>query len=93
MTQEEIIRMAREADVPFETETDGSLYGMIGRMCNEDFFKFAAIVVAHEREAIAQMFDDSPKLISSAQNNEGGCLICGFTPKIAAAAIRARGEK
>ena len=55
MTQEEIIRMAREADVPFETETDVSLYGMIGRMCNEDFFKFAALVAAHEREACAKV--------------------------------------
>ena len=55
--------------------------------------KLVLEAVAVEREAIAQMFDDAPKLITSAQNSEGGCLICGFTPKIAAAAIRARGEK
>jgi len=46
---------------------------------------------AHEREAIAQMFEGAPALVQFAQNDKGGCLICGFTPKLAIESIRARG--
>ena len=46
---------------------------------------------ADEREAIAQMFEGSPALIPFAQNERGGCMICGFTPKLALETIRARG--
>jgi hypothetical protein len=49
--------------------------------------------VAAEREAIARMIEDSPPLVSFAQNEMGGCVMCGFTPKLAALTIRARGEK
>jgi hypothetical protein len=45
-----------------------------------------------ERDAIAQMFEAAPALVQFAQNDKGGCLICGFTPKIAIETIRARGE-
>lgn len=45
-----------------------------------------------EREAIAQMIEDAPALMEFAQNDQGGCLICGFTPKLAANSIRARGQ-
>ena len=83
MTQDEIIHMALEACAPNQTFNS-----------DEEWVKrFAALVAAHEREAIAQMFDDAPKLITSAQNSEGGCLICGFTPKIAAAVIRSRSSE
>jgi hypothetical protein len=60
----------------------------------EDFtrHRFANLVAAAEREAIAQMFEASPELISFAQNDQGGCIICGLNPKIAAKAIRARGN-
>ena len=79
MTPEEKVAMLKKAGV----------WDVIGfPSCIDKLFD---LVAAHEREAIAQMFDDSPKLISSAQNSEGGCLICGFTPKIAAAAIRQQG--
>jgi hypothetical protein len=44
-----------------------------------------------EREAIAQMIEDSPPLVSFAQNEMGGCVMCGFTPKLAALTIRERG--
>jgi hypothetical protein len=54
--------------------------------------KFAALVAAHEREAIAQMFEGAPALVQFAQNDKGGCLICGFTPKLVIETIRARGE-
>jgi hypothetical protein len=38
------------------------------------------------------MFDAPMRLIPFVQNTQGGCVICGFTPSLAAAAIRARGE-
>jgi hypothetical protein len=43
-----------------------------------------------EREAIAQMIEDAPALMEFAQNDQGGCLMCGFTPKLAAKTIRTR---
>lgn len=46
---------------------------------------------ADEREAIAQMFEGAPALVQFAQNDQGGCLVCGFTPKLVIEAIRARG--
>jgi hypothetical protein len=47
--------------------------------------------VAAEREAIAQMIEDSPPLVFFAKNEMGGCVMCGFTPKLAALTIRERG--
>ena len=60
----------------------------------DDLFTGAQLraAVAAEREAIAQMFDGAPALMPFAQNDQGGCLMCGFTPKMVVAAIRARGE-
>jgi hypothetical protein len=46
--------------------------------------------VQAEREACAKIFDEVMPLVTCAQNYQGGCLVCGFTPKLAAAAIRAR---
>ena len=46
---------------------------------------------ADEREAIARMFEGAPALVQFAQNDQGGCLVCGFTPKLVIEAIRARG--
>jgi hypothetical protein len=54
---------------------------------------FAALVAAAEREAIAQMIEDAPPLVEFSQNDKGGCMVCGFTPKLASAAIRARGKE
>lgn len=51
---------------------------------------FAELVRADEREQIAQVIDDAPALVEFAKNEHGGCLMCGFTPKVAAAFIRAR---
>ena len=48
--------------------------------------------VLAEREACAEMFDEAIPLMPFAQNDQGGCLMCGFTPKLAAEAIRARGQ-
>ena len=54
--------------------------------------RFAVLVASAEREEIAQMIEDAPALMEFAQNDQGGCLMCGFTPKLAAKAIRARGQ-
>jgi hypothetical protein len=45
-----------------------------------------------EREAVAKMIEDAPALMDFARNDQGGCLMCGFTPKLAAQFIRARGN-
>ena len=51
---------------------------------------FAALVRADEREQIAQMIEDAPPMVEAVTNDHGGCLMCGFTPKLAAKTIRAR---
>ena len=80
MNADDIIRMAREA---------GPLtQGPFDEWCK----RFAALVAAHEREAIAEMFEASPELVRLAQNGQGGCIICGLNPKTEAKAIRARGN-
>jgi hypothetical protein len=48
---------------------------------------------AAEREAIAKMLEEAPRLVESAKNGMGGCLVCGFTPRLAAESIRARGQQ
>jgi len=63
---------------------DGDLAGLI---------QFAKLVAAHEREGIAEMFDEPMRLVPFVQNTQGGCLVCGFTPSLAAAAIRARSKE
>jgi hypothetical protein len=59
---------------------------------DERFKILVELVRADEREGIAEMFDAPMRLIPFVQNTQGGCVICGFTPSLAAAAIRARGE-
>jgi hypothetical protein len=84
MTKEEIIEMARQAEfdehhAKFDTRIKA-------------FAKLVAdAAVAKEREAILQMFEHAPALVDFAKNDQGGCLICGFTPEIAIKSIRARG--
>lgn len=79
MTKDDIIRMAREAG--FDVASDEWHW----------LERFANLVAAAEREAIAQMFEGAPALVQFAQNDKGGCLICGVTPKIVIETIRARG--
>jgi hypothetical protein len=87
MTRDDIIRMAREAEFEcYPTEIYVGEYE-----CTGELERFAKLVAAAEREAIAQMIEDSPPLVSFAQNEMGGCLTCGFTPKLAALTIRERG--
>ena len=107
MSRDEIIRMVREAGgfdaTPEFLETFAALvaaplkarikdlYTQIERTEKmvDDQYKMG---MEAEREAIAQMIEDAPALVKFATNEHGGCLVCGFTPKLAAASIRARGE-
>jgi hypothetical protein len=85
MTRDDIIRMVHDAIA----QTDGD----DGVMDTPDWLEaFANLVAAHEIESIASMIEDAPPLVEFAQNERCGCLVCGFTPKLAADAIRARSQ-
>ena len=75
------IDMAREAGWPDS---------LIAPVIMAKLAEFEALVRANEREQIAQMIEDAPPLVEFAQNDQGGCMMCGFTPKLAAKTIRAR---
>jgi hypothetical protein len=53
-----------------------------GLTLHGDIEHFAELVAAQEREAIARMFEGAPALVQFAQNDQGGCLVCGFTPRL-----------
>ena len=76
-----VIEMAREAGWPDS---------LVAPVIMAKLTEFAELVRADERERIAQMIEAAPPLVQLAQNEHGGCLMCGFTPKLSAAAIRAR---
>jgi len=80
-----VIEMAREAGWP-----DSLVAPVIMAKLAEFAELVRADAIAEEREQIAQMIEDAPPLVQFAQNEHGGCLMCGFTPKLAVAAIRAR---
>ena len=83
--QDEIIEMAQECKlIGMRPHLDG--------IYTEALIAFAKLVAAKEREACAKLFDEAIPLMPFAQNDQGGCLMCGFTPKLAAQTIRARGE-
>ena len=82
MTREDIVRMALE--VGFSDGEIDTYQLMLER--------FATLVASAESEVIAQMIEDAPALMEFAQNDQGGCLMCGFIPKLAAKTIRARGS-
>ena len=73
MNREDIIRMAREAGFNVE---QGFLLRVTG--IDEDLDRFAALVAATEREAIAQKFDGP---------------VWSYDYREIAAAIRARGQE
>jgi hypothetical protein len=89
-TREQVIAWAREAGyLP-----DGFGFGAW------DMKEFnEAIALAYEagrkdeNEEIAQLFEGAPKLVPSAMNTHGGCLLCGFVPSVAVEVIRARREQ
>jgi len=74
----ELVEMAKQAGI-----SEDHAQGM-----NLFLEAFAKLVAAHERETIAKMIEDAPKLMDFVQNENGGCSICGFTPKIAAKSVR-----
>ena len=77
------IDMAREAGWPDS---------LIAPVIMAKLAEFEALVRANEREQIAQMIEDAPPLVEFAQNDQGGCMMCGFTPKLAAKTIRTKKE-
>ena len=85
MNREDIIRMAREAGFTNPkkfTTTDANLQGILSDFW-ENLERFAALVAKHEREACAKVCDVlavHPEYASD-------------ITKVAAQAIRARGEK
>ena len=94
MNREDVIRMAREVgfDMPEKVATtDSDWHAFEVEQVWQRIERLVDIARAAEREACAKVIEDIPEIIESAQNHTGGCLICGFTPKLAAAAIRARG--
>ena len=87
MTKDEALKLAKQAGFERLGHTDNDW------VCDpKDIEAFADLIRADEREAIAQMFEDAPALVPFAQNDKGGCMVCGFTPKLAMEAIRARGN-
>ncbi len=97
MTRDDIIRLARQAGfqglLPEEhIAGTGCIYDSGDDEITPLLERFAALVAAAEREAIAQMIEDAPPLVEFSQNDKGGCMVCGFTPKLASAAIRSRSE-
>ena len=99
MTKDEVIALAEKcklavlihsqwtAEIKEFTVVDYVVEGDLGSL-----MQFADLVASAEREAIAQMIEDAPALMEFAQNDQGGCLMCGFIPKLAAKTIRARGQ-
>ena len=82
MTQDEIIRMAREAGGYLAELPNGDAWLFDD---NQQLERFAALVAAHEREACAKVCDElqNDAVAKYFDANAGEC----------AAAIRARGEK
>lgn len=100
-TQEQVIAWAREAgfedyhwtSLSGESELDRTL--QVGEYpVGEAVFALVALAYEagrkDENEAIAQMIEDAPPLVDFVKNEHGGCVICGFTPKLAAFTIRER---
>ena len=86
-----IIELAKQVGL----QTDKAGVWVDDGYIHDQLEKFAALVDAaaraDERESIVQMFESAPALVQFAQNDHGGCLVCGFTPKLVIEAIRARG--
>lgn len=77
------IEMAREAGWPDS---------LIAPVIMAKLAEFAEVIRIDEREQIAQMLEDAPPLVKFVTNDHGGCLMCGFTPKLTASFIRSKGQ-
>lgn len=95
-TQEQVIQWAREAGL--YVDEDGEILEGDG-WHTQTIFVQKAMTLAYEagrkdeNEEIAQLFEGAPKLVQSAMNTHGGCLLCGFVPAVAVEVIRARREQ
>ena len=89
MTKDEALKLALEAGFRVGPSREGpdDVWGV-----GANLERFAKLVEEKEREACAKLFDEAIPLMPFAQNDQGGCLMCGFTPKLAAQTIRARGQ-
>jgi hypothetical protein len=80
MTQDEIIEMARDADLVTWLNTskrfNSGCWWIEAHEPDDCLFKFAKLVAQHEREACAKVCDDH----------------CGWTPRMIGSTIRARGS-
>jgi hypothetical protein len=86
----DIIEMAREAGWKDLRDYDSEMRNDFF-MGNTDSLKaLVELARADEREQIAKMIEEAPPLMPFAQNDQGGCLMCGFTPKLVVKYIRAR---
>ena len=86
MTQDDIIRMAREAGLMDSTGWVNEGHYDQDIDCKERLERFAALVADHEREACAKVCDDMGNTEANMNKTwRNGC-------SDAAAAIRARGE-
>ena len=90
MTRDDIIRMAKEAELLLDIETtfpyaEGT---DIGPMLE----KFAALVIAAEREKCANFVEACAGLSTFVWKNESDSVSCQHFANSVAAAIRARGE-
>ena len=90
MTRDDIIRMAKEVGIRLMGDGFGKPDRTDVWATQDEFECFANLVAAAEREAIAQMIEDAPPLVNFATNALDGCIVCGFTPKLAAKTIRER---
>jgi hypothetical protein len=103
MSRDDVIRMARDSGFgnQYWSENDDRFVRFAALVAaakeQEMLERIRHIIVqaeergaAAEREECARMIEGAPPLVPFAQNDQGGCLVCGFTPKLAAAAIRAR---
>jgi hypothetical protein len=82
MTRDDIIRMAREADLLHPDNSE------------EAAFKFAALIAAHEREACAKVCEDEAKRCKDIGMRTENRIahISSRSADVCAAAIRARGQ-
>ena len=78
MTRDDIIKMAKQAKLPYEYDT--------GRLLHlKELERFAALVAAHEREACAKVCEERQEVFQK-YYTKGLAAMC-------AEAIRARGEQ
>jgi hypothetical protein len=85
MTREDIIRMAKEAKLPYEYDTGRTLY-------LKELERFAALVASADREACAQVCDGIRYSGYCPPEDGGATRYYDEAAEECAAAIRAKGQ-